>query len=68
MRKTALLALTTLLITSHAFAGTLNPASLAHTILNGHQYTGSNKGTFSIVYGGKDISRGNVNIKPTMMA
>jgi hypothetical protein len=61
MRKMALLVVGTLLIASNVFAGTagsLDADALAKTILNMHKFSGSEKGSFAIVYGGQDISRG----------
>jgi hypothetical protein len=66
MRKLAHVALaaTTLLIALNAYAAhttDLDARSLANTILNVHKAPGSDKGSFAIVYGGQDISRGNIS-------
>jgi hypothetical protein len=59
MRKIALITASTMLIASTVFAGTagsLDANALAKSIVNIHN-TSSEKGSFSIVYGGEDISR-----------
>jgi hypothetical protein len=61
MRKIALVVVGSLLIASNVFAGnasSLDADALAKTILNMHKFSGSEKGSFAIVYGGQDISRG----------
>ncbi|MDR3477101.1 MAG: hypothetical protein P4M14_03630 [Gammaproteobacteria bacterium] len=61
MRKLAILVLGTLLMISNSFAGStgLDAQSLSKS-LNAHKVTGSEKGSFEIVYGGQDISRGSI--------
>ncbi len=60
MRRSTVL-LCTLLISSSIFAAnnrtTLNTHALANTILNAHNLSSHEKGSFAIVYGGQDISR-----------
>lgn len=72
MRKLLLLAL---LLSSSAFATTIDGNELARDIVNSQKTTTSNNGSFAIVYGGQDISRGNVvnsqpaiNIAPILVA
>jgi hypothetical protein len=62
MRKLAIIAAASaMLIASNAHAAKtqqLDPKALAQTIMNLHKFTGNDKGSFAIVYGGQDISRG----------
>jgi hypothetical protein len=63
MRKLALCAAGALLIAFNAFAADtqkIDAQSMAKTILDMHKFTGSEKGSFAIVYGGQDISRGSI--------
>jgi hypothetical protein len=63
MRKMAFIVIGTLLIASNVFAGTagsLDAGALAKSILNTQKFSGSEKGSFAIVYGGQDISRGGI--------
>lgn len=62
MRKLAILAASSLLIAFNAFASeaaSIDAKSLAKTIMNMHKVSSAEKGSFAIVYGGQDISRGN---------
>jgi hypothetical protein len=62
MKNLAVFAISALLIASNATAAPaqkLDAKALAKTILNVHQFKGSEKGSFAIVYGGQDISRSN---------
>lgn len=72
MRKMAFLVIGTLLIASNVFAGnavSLDVNAIAKTILNAHNASPSEKGSFTIVYGGQDFSN-NVNtaiLNPTLI-
>jgi hypothetical protein len=60
MKKLAVFAISALLIATNATAAPaqkLDAKALAKTILNVHQFKGSEKGSFAIVYCGQDISR-----------
>ena len=62
MRKLATIILGSLLIISNSFAAAagLDAQSLTKALKSSHKVTGAEKGSFDIVYGGQDISRGSI--------
>ena len=62
------LILTALLMTSTVYStfakASVDTKSMAKTILNIHQSHAPQKGSFAIVYGGQDISRGSISLMP----
>ncbi len=66
MRITALV-ISALLMVSNVFAdGTLNVKALTKALATAHHHHGSDKGDLVMVYGGQDISRGNVRVMNTI--
>ncbi|GEM_PF-6131982 len=65
MRKLALLWISSLLVTTNLFAEAnkinLSMKITAKSILHNHTLVDSKKGSFAIVYGGQDISRGSID-------
>jgi hypothetical protein len=65
--KIATLAVIGALMASNVFAAsTLNVKALTKAISNSHKRTGGDKGSFVMVYGGQDISRGNFKVMNTV--
>ena len=63
MKKNALLVVSVLLISTNVLSGTIDAEALAKSILSKPTYTGDRTGSFNIVYGGQDISRGNIDLQ-----
>jgi hypothetical protein len=60
MAKVTLIIAGFLLMASNVFAdNSVDTKALVKAMTNLHQHTGADKGSFAIVYGGEDISRGN---------
>jgi hypothetical protein len=68
MKVSALVLISGLLMVSNVFAAqaVLNAKTLSQAITNAHQRSGADKGSFVIVYGGQDISRGNAKVMSTL--
>jgi hypothetical protein len=67
MKIAAIAFIGALLMVSNVFAeSALNVKALTKAISNTHQRTGGDKGSFVIVYGGQDISRGNARVMNTV--
>jgi hypothetical protein len=65
MKKFALLLTSALLISTSLFseaASAIDAHALAQSILSKQKYSGAKAGSFTIVYGGQDISRGSLDL------
>jgi hypothetical protein len=65
--KIVTLAVICVLMAANVFAAsTINLKALDKAISHNHQRTGNDKGSFVMVYGGQDISRGNFKVMNTV--